>query len=167
MLRYCGRRAPSAVVLELCSMRIGMLTPHSTPVASSSSDKSLAVVAGGVGSVLSDWTPLIRMSYQLLEDSLEVPQAGSEFRAAADEAKTLGAEVVLGDRSMEVTRLRLKRLIPLYELIMAMVVEDSEWTRGRALHGMPPRSSFSARATSLRRQLARRVQRNARRRSKP
>ena len=124
---------PSAVVLELCSMRIGMLTPHSTPVASSSSDKSLAVVAGGVGSVLSDWTSLIRMSYQLLEDSLEVPQAGSEFRAAADEAKTLGAEVVLGDRSMEVTRLRLKRLIPLYELIMAMVVEDSEWTERQGL----------------------------------
>jgi pheromone shutdown protein TraB len=145
------RVRPSAVVLELCQGRRSLLddepqTDEQDGAASSgggdggiggssSSDsggRSLAAVAGDVGSVMSDWTHLIKLQYSAL-DGLEAPRAGGEFRAAALEAEVVGSRVILGDRSVDLTALRLKRLVPYYELISMMLFDDPSWVESQAI----------------------------------
>ena len=140
------RVRPSAVVLELCNARRGLLTEsddngggqasdvsqQSITSTATASNTSLAEVASSMGNVLTDWTQLIKMQYSAL-DGLEAPKAGAEFRAAAREAEAVGAHVVLGDRSVNTTTLRLKRLIPYSELVLAMLFDDSEWIEKCAL----------------------------------
>ena len=123
-----------------------MMWPSSTSALASSSSttyayekmsgaaeaRSLSEVASTAGSVLSDWTEAIRLQYSALED-LEAPRAGGEFRAAAEEARALGAEVVFGDRSVGLTTRRLRRLVPLTELLWALAFDDSEWAEAAAV----------------------------------
>ena len=144
------RVRPSAVVLELCNGRRGLLTESddvgsqaagSTQKATTDSNAapsstSFSDVAGSMGNVLTDWTQLIKMQYNAL-DGLEAPKAGAEFRAAAHAAAEVGAQVVLGDRYVNTTTHRLKRLIPYSELLLAMLLDDPEWAEKCALerHG--------------------------------
>ena len=134
------RVRPSTVVIELCGQRAGMLIEP--PAASGERDeimdekpeaKTLAGVAGKVGGVFKDWTSLINMQYAALESGLSAPRAGGEFRAAAHEARELGAKLVLADRDVDVTTLRLKRLVPFYELLVALFIEDSSWSEAQAI----------------------------------
>lgn len=160
------RIKPSAVVLELCAQRSGLLeadqdepetfppsyvagSEHTVPEA-----HSLAGVASDVGSVLSDWTALIKLQYSAL-DGLTMPRAGGEFRAAAEAAKSVGASVVLADRTVDLTTLRLRRLTPISEVLMTMVFDmDVEWTERQALerhaNALALQSSSSALAEAIR-----------------
>ena len=128
---------PSAVVVELCAHRAGILTENSSDSLLDSHRAQLineeSVDAGEcVRSVINDWTELFSMQYGALEDLSSV-QVGVEFRAAAKEAAAVGAPVVFGDRAIELTRLRLKRLTPLYEIAKAALVGDMEWGEKQAL----------------------------------
>ena len=61
------------------------------------------------------------------------PSSAEGFGFVPYEAAALGARVVLADRNVETTTLRLKRLTQLYELAMALVVEDSQWAEAQAI----------------------------------
>ena len=133
------RVRPSTVVLELCDGRRGLLfePDEKKPMAATEQNAStlgtsLADVAGSVGNVLGDWTHLIKMQYSAL-DTLDTPAAGGEFRAAAREADAVGAALVLGDRSVVTTTMRLKRLVPYSETILSFLLEDTEWAEKRAI----------------------------------
>ena len=133
------RVRPSTVVLELCDGRRGLLfePDEKKPMAATEQNAStlgtsLADVAGSMGNVLGDWTHLIKMQYSAL-DTLDTPAAGGEFRAAAREADAVGAAVVLGDRSVVTTTMRLKRLVPYSETILSFVLEDTEWAEKHAI----------------------------------
>lgn len=133
------RVQPSTVVLELCPGRSNLLhaariKPAATATAAASTppaQHTVSTVAGHMGDVFKDWTSLINMQYGALENSLDSPRAGGEFRSAAEEAGRFGALVVLGDRDVDTTRLRLKRLTPYHELLMMLLVDDPEWAEAR------------------------------------
>ena len=128
------RVQPSAVVLELCEGRRGLLDPAEDDERSSPPTESASVIGslGSLGSVATDWTELIKMQYSALDD-LAAPKAGGEFRAAAREAEKIGAKILLADRRIATTTLRLKRLVPATELALTMLFDDSEWLEKQAL----------------------------------
>ena len=152
------RVKPSAVVVELCDGRRHMLN-HSHGGATQLSDAgssgvSLADVAGTLSDALKDWTSLISLQYDAL-GSLETAPVGGEFRAAVDEALTLNARVVLGDRSMELTQQRPRRLVPISEIVWALLFEDGTWAEAQAhrryceAHELQATSDALARALAL------------------
>ena len=112
----CLMRAvrPSAVVVELCKGRRHMLAsappPPSPSGAAGSGGLSTGDLAGSLSGVLADWTTAISLQYDTYERVLG-DAAGGEFHAAASEAARLGARVVLGDRDVALTLLRLKRFM--------------------------------------------------------
>ena len=127
---------PTTVVVELDPSRAHVLREtreeRSDGDACAAQEVSLEDVGSAMGSVLTDWTSLIGMSYDALR-GLETPRVGVEFRAAAAEANALGADIVFGDRDVDLTALRLRRLVPLYELALAMVWDDPGWIEAQAL----------------------------------
>ena len=160
----CLMRAvrPSAVVVELCKGRRHMLDsappppppPPSSSGAASSDDSSLGGLSSGnlassLSGVLADWTTAITLQYDTYERVLG-DAAGGEFSAAASEAARLGARVVLGDRDVGLTLLRLKRLTPPAELLQTLVGwEDGESFRRRAYERMEEAQLLDAAATAL------------------
>jgi len=73
------------------------------------------------------------MQYLAFERVLGDQHAGGEFAAAAAEARRLGARVVLGDRDVDLTQRRLRRLTPLIEVVQfALGWEDGAWARRQA-----------------------------------
>ena len=154
----CLMRAvrPSAVVVELCKGRRHMLDnapPPSSSGAAGSDDSLDALSSGNLASslsgVLADWTTAITLQYDTYERVLG-DAAGGEFRAAASEAARLGARVVLGDRDVGLTLLRLKRLTPPAELLQTLVGwEDGESFRRRAYERMEEAQRLDAAATAL------------------
>ena len=151
----CLMRAvrPSAVVVELCKGRRHMLAsappPPSPSGAAGSSGLSTGDLAGSLSGVLADWTTAITLQYDTYERVLG-DAAGGEFHAAASEAARLGARVVLGDRDVALTLLRLKRLTPAAELLQTLVGwEDGESFRRRAYARMEEAQRLDAAATAL------------------
>lgn len=129
------RVRPLVVVLELDESRRHILQEDDGDGdgdESSSSGSNMRGVASEVGSVMSDWTSFIQLQYSAL-DSLGVPRAGGEFRAAAKAGEACGAHVVLGDRSVATTQIRLRRLTPLYEMITALFYDDPQWVEDQAV----------------------------------
>ena len=160
------RTKPSAVVVELCESRRSILSASETQLSgdasassrssastSSSDTTTLSTVAGTLGSALTDWTTLVGLQYRAF-DSLETPSAGGEFKAAADEAKVVGARVILGDRRMELTSRRLQQLVPLSELLWSFLWEDSAWAEAQALQRHAAAQELQARSAELERTLA-------------
>jgi pheromone shutdown protein TraB len=154
----CLMRAvrPSAVVVELCKGRRHMLNsapapppPPSSSGAAGSDDSSLGNLASSLSGVLADWTTAISLQYDTYERVLG-DAAGGEFHAAASEAARLGARVVLGDRDVGLTLLRLKRLTPPAELLQTLLGwEDGESFRRRAYERMAEAQRLDAAATAL------------------
>jgi pheromone shutdown protein TraB len=154
----CLMRAvrPSAVVVELCKGRRHMLNsapapppPPSSSGAAGSDDSSLGNLASSLSGVLADWTTAISLQYDTYERVLG-DAAGGEFHAAASEAARLGARVVLGDRDVGLTLLRLKRLTPPAELLQTLLGwEDGESFRRRAYERMEEAQRLDAAATAL------------------
>ena len=152
---------PSAVVLELCSSRWngGMeraapaqaseeaaAARSSTAAARSSTRESTgesrasparssaAAVASTASSVLADWTQAIALQYAAFE-RLGMSRSGSEFGAAASAAREVGAEVVLADREIGVTRLRLQRMVPMSEMVLdALGLDVDVWQQEAREH---------------------------------
>ena len=154
----CLMRAvrPSAVAVELCKGRRHMLNsapapppPPSSSGAAGSDDSSLGNLASSLSGVLADWTTAISLQYDTYERVLG-DAAGGEFHAAASEAARLGARVVLGDRDVGLTLLRLKRLTPPAELLQTLLGwEDGESFRRRAYERMEEAQRLDAAATAL------------------
>ena len=150
--------SPSAVVLELCKRRSWMAArappprlepedavpppppppqqqqqPPPPPSAAAASAPGRLELAGSLSSLLTDWTEAIGMQYLAFERVLGDQHAGGEFAAAAAEARRLGARVVLGDRDVDLTQRRLRRLTPLIEVVQfALGWEDGAWARRQA-----------------------------------
>ena len=112
---------PSTVVLELCPSRRSMLYETSRSRAKDAglpppprrrrNTTTKSEVTNTLWNVLTDWTEAISLQYAALDSLVgETNEVGAEFRAANDAAISVGAEVVLGDRAVALTQLRLKRL---------------------------------------------------------
>lgn len=149
---------PSAVVVELCPSRLGMLLPPRDEAAHPSLPHALpsaSSVAGSLSSLASDWTEAISLQYSSIERLTDDGITGAEFRAAAEEAVVIGARLVLGDRDARLTQRRLRLLVPTSELLLSLIWEDPSWTRERAYTSMQIARELQATSTALARAVAR------------
>ena len=138
---------PSTVVLELCPSRRSMLHETSRSRAKDAglpppprrrrNTTTKSEVTNTLWNVLTDWTEAISLQYAALDSLVgETNEVGAEFRAANDAAISVGAEVVLGDRAVALTQLRLKRLVPAAEWVYVLFYGDGELWRRRCFERM-------------------------------
>ena len=138
---------PSTVVLELCPSRRSMLYETSRSRAKDAglpppprrrrNTTTKSEVTNTLWNVLTDWTEAISLQYAALDSLVgETNEVGAEFRAANDAARSVGAEVVLGDRAVALTQLRLKRLVPAAEWVYVLFYGDGELWRRRCFERM-------------------------------
>ena len=138
---------PSTVVLELCPSRRSMLYETSRSRAKDAglpppprrrrNTTTKSEVTNTLWNVLTDWTEAISLQYAALDSLVgETNEVGAEFRAANDAAISVGAEVVLGDRAVALTQLRLKRLVPAAEWVYVLFYGDGELWRRRCFERM-------------------------------
>ena len=145
--RLVRRKQPSAVVVELCDSRAALLTQRDPAAAAHDKPASDSVVSS-FSNVLADWTELLAIQYQVLE-SLGVSAGGSEFAAAAEAAREVGAEIVLGDREVGLTRARLQRLVPISEVVLSTLGLDTSAAREVAIARMDATNELSQRSAAL------------------
>jgi pheromone shutdown protein TraB len=153
--RLVRRVRPSAVVLEICERRKGLLDSEAPSASSSRDDRagadsahSLGGVAARVGGVLSDWTELISLQYAGLEE-VGVRRTGGEFAEAARAGREVGAALVLGDRDVELTKRRLQKLVSVRELLLSMLWDDSSWVERQAVRRHEAARELAASAAEL------------------
>ena len=138
---------PSTVVLELCPSRRSMMYETSRSRAKDAglpppprrrrNTTTKSEVTNTLWNVLTDWTEAISLQYAALDSLVgETNEVGAEFRAANDAAISVGAEVVLGDRAVALTQLRLKRLVPAAEWVYVLFYGDGELWRRRCFERM-------------------------------
>ena len=127
------RTQPSAVVVELCESRRGLLehTVHMPKSTDSGANISIGDVALQLGDALWDWTEVMSLQYRVYDSLGASGDTGAEFRAAVEEAHAAGAEIVLGDRDMGLTRRRMRKLVPISELIWSFLFPDPKWVEVR------------------------------------